>query len=76
MDLPGLMVLLGQVAAGEVRLHFRDTTEPSVLSHGILNSRPYTFLDDAPLEERRVRAVQVRRGLPLEARALGQLEVF
>lgn len=74
MDLPGLMVLLGQVAAGEVRLHFRDTTEPSVLSHGILNSRPYTFLDDAPLEERRVRAVQVRRGLPLEARALGQLD--
>src|SRR5581483_5119858 len=40
--------------------------EPSVFSHEILNSNPYTFLDDAPLEERRTRAVAVRRGLPPE----------
>jgi ATP-dependent helicase Lhr and Lhr-like helicase len=74
MDLPGLQRLLDAVANGEVRLHFRDTTEPSPLSHEILNARPYTFLDDAPLEERRTRAVQVRRGLPLEARELSGLD--
>ena len=39
----------------------RDTTEPSPLSHEILNARPYAFLDDAPLEERRAHAVQTRR---------------
>jgi ATP-dependent helicase Lhr and Lhr-like helicase len=39
----------------------RDTPEPSVLAHEILNARPYAFLDDAPLEERRTHAVQTRR---------------
>ena len=53
-----------------MRLHFVDTTEPSPLSHEILNGRPYTFLDDAPLEERRTRAVALRRGLPESAREL------
>ncbi|HKY39751.1 MAG TPA: DEAD/DEAH box helicase [Polyangiaceae bacterium] len=74
MDLPGLQALLDAIATEQVRLHFRDTTEPSPLSHEILNARPYTFLDDAPLEERRTRAVQVRRGLPLEARELSALD--
>jgi ATP-dependent helicase Lhr and Lhr-like helicase len=74
MDLPGLQQLLDAVTNGDVRLHFRDTTEPSPLSHEILSARPYTFLDDAPLEERRTRAVQVRRGLPLEARELSGLD--
>ncbi|HYQ14768.1 MAG TPA: hypothetical protein VEQ58_03395, partial [Polyangiaceae bacterium] len=74
MDLSGLQRLLDAIAAGEVRVHFRDTTEPSPLSHEILNARPYTFLDDAPLEERRTRAVQVKRGLPLEARELSSLD--
>jgi ATP-dependent Lhr-like helicase len=74
MDLSGLQQLLDAIDRGEVRLHFRDTTEPSPLSHEILNARPYTFLDDAPLEERRTRAVQVRRGLPLEARELSGLD--
>jgi ATP-dependent Lhr-like helicase len=74
MDLGGLQQLLDAVESGAVRLHFRDTTEPSPLSHEILNARPYTFLDDAPLEERRTRAVQVRRGLPLEARELSGLD--
>jgi ATP-dependent Lhr-like helicase len=41
-----------------------DTSEPSVFAHGILSAQPYSFLDDAPLEERRTRAVQLRRGLP------------
>ena len=57
-----------------MRVHFVDSTEPSVLAHEILNGKPYTFLDDAPLEERRTRAVQLRRGLPLHAEALGQLD--
>jgi ATP-dependent Lhr-like helicase len=74
MDLPSLKALLNDVVAGQVRLHFRDTVEPSPLTHEILNARPYTFLDDAPLEERRTRAVQLRRGLPLEARDLSTLD--
>ena len=74
MDLPGLQLLLDAIATEQVRLHFRDTTEPSPLAHEILNARPYTFLDDAPLEERRTRAVQIRRGLPLEARDLSTLD--
>lgn len=64
MDLEGLERLCQDVAAGRVRLHFRDTSEPSVFCHEILSSKPYTFLDDAPLEERRTQAVQLRRGLP------------
>jgi ATP-dependent Lhr-like helicase len=74
MDIDGLERLLTQLADGEVRVHFRDTTEPSPLSHEILNSRPYTFLDDAPLEERRTRAVQLRRGLPVQGRELAALD--
>ncbi|HXK17547.1 MAG TPA: hypothetical protein VNG33_07085, partial [Polyangiaceae bacterium] len=74
MDLSGLQQLLDAIAEGRVRVHLRDTTEPSPLAHEILNARPYTFLDDAPLEERRTRAVQVRRGLPLEVRDLSALD--
>jgi ATP-dependent helicase Lhr and Lhr-like helicase len=74
MDLQGLQDLLEAIASEQVQLHFRDTTEPSPLTHEILNARPYTFLDDAPLEERRTRAVQIRRGLPLEARELSVLD--
>jgi ATP-dependent Lhr-like helicase len=74
MDLNGLQQLLDAIASGQVRLHFCDTTEPSPLTHEILNARPYTFLDDAPLEERRTRAVQIRRGLPLEGRDLTALD--
>ena len=73
-DLPGLVRLLEAIEAGEVRVHLRDTTEPSPLSHEILNGRPFTFLDDAPLEERRSRAVALRRGLPEQARELGRLD--
>ena len=42
----------------------RETPEPSVFAHEILNANPYAYLDDAPLEERRARAVTLRRGLP------------
>ncbi|HEY5024200.1 MAG TPA: DEAD/DEAH box helicase [Acidimicrobiales bacterium] len=74
MDVDGLIALLQRMEAGAVRVHFVESTEPSVLTHEILNGKPYTFLDDAPLEERRTRAVQLRRGLPLHAEALGRLD--
>jgi ATP-dependent Lhr-like helicase len=62
MDLPGLQAVLARIHAGGVRCVSRDTPEPSVFSDEILNARPYAFLDDAPLEERRAHAVQTRRG--------------
>jgi ATP-dependent Lhr-like helicase len=74
MDVDGLVELLAQLESGGIRTHFVDSTEPSLLAHEILNGKPYTFLDDAPLEERRSRAVQLRRGLPVEAHALGRLD--
>jgi ATP-dependent helicase Lhr and Lhr-like helicase len=74
MDVDGLRRLLAEIEAGRVEVVTRDTVEPSVLAHEILNGRPFTFLDDAPLEERRSRAVQLRRGLPVEARDLGRLD--
>ncbi|HKF17692.1 MAG TPA: DEAD/DEAH box helicase [Candidatus Dormibacteraeota bacterium] len=74
MDVDGLRELLSEIEAGRVEVVTRDTVEPSVLAHEILNGRPFTYLDDAPLEERRSRAVQVRRGLPVEARNLARLD--
>ena len=65
-DIDGLVALLGALRAGEVAVEFRDTPEPSPLSHEILNGRPFTFLDEAPLEERRTRAVRLPRGLPVD----------
>jgi ATP-dependent Lhr-like helicase len=61
MDLPRLVEILTRIHQGEIQCLARDTTEPSPLSHEILNARPYAFLDDAPLEERRAHAVQTRR---------------
>ncbi len=75
MDTPGLASLLARVEAGEVRLVARDTAEPSPMSHEILGARPWAYLDDAPLEERRARAVALRRALPAaEAAELGALD--
>jgi ATP-dependent Lhr-like helicase len=74
MDVDALRDLLGQMERSEIRVHFVESSEPSVLSHEILNGKPYTYLDDAPLEERRTRAVALRRGLPVEARELGRLD--
>ena len=65
MDCDGLEKLVTALHSGQIRSHFVDSVEPSVLSHEIVNSEPYTFLDDAPLEERRARQVQLRRGLPV-----------
>jgi len=74
MDVDGLRDLVASLHSGAIRSHFVDSVEPSVLSHEIVNSEPYTFLDDAPLEERRARQVQLRRGLPVEARDLARLD--
>ena len=61
MDFDGLAALLDRIHRGELALVARDTPEPSSFAHEILNARPYAFLDDAPLEERRAHAVQSRR---------------
>jgi ATP-dependent Lhr-like helicase len=74
MDVESLLEVLDRIDAGEIRLHARDTTEPSPMAHEIVNGKPYTYLDDAPLEERRTRAVSLRRSLPEEARDLGELD--
>jgi ATP-dependent helicase Lhr and Lhr-like helicase len=74
MDIDGLRELLAGIESGRVTVVVRDTIEPSVLAHEILNGRPFTFLDDAPLEERRSRAVPLRRGLPVEAGELARLD--
>jgi ATP-dependent Lhr-like helicase len=66
MDLDGLTALLKQIEAGAIRCVAVDTPMPSPFSHEILNANPYAFLDDAPLEERRARAVEMRRTLPAE----------
>src|SRR5438067_408065 len=64
MDLDGLKKVLEEIHGGAVRCVAVDTPVPSVFSHEILNANPYAYLDDAPLEERRARAVEMRRVLP------------
>ena len=74
VDTEGLKAILDRVEAGEIRLHARDTVTPSPMAQGILNVNPFGFLDDAPLEERRARAVMTRRSLPEQQRDLGRLD--
>jgi ATP-dependent Lhr-like helicase len=74
MDVEALRRLLADVEAGRVAVHHAETTSPSPLCHEILNGRPFTFLDDAPAEERRTRAVAVPRGLPVDPRDLTRLD--
>jgi ATP-dependent Lhr-like helicase len=64
MDVAGLKVVLEDIAAGRIRCVAVETPVPSQFSHEILNANPYAYLDDAPLEERRARAVEMRRMLP------------
>ncbi|MGH7663689.1 MAG: DEAD/DEAH box helicase [Gemmatimonadaceae bacterium] len=76
MDLDGLAAILLRINAGTIRCIARDLPEPSPLAHEILNARPYAFLDDAPLEERRTQAVYTRRALePSSAGDLGALDM-
>jgi len=64
MDLEGFERVLRDITDGRIRCLAVDTPMPSQFSHEILNANPYAYLDDAPLEERRARAVEMRRVLP------------
>src|SRR5579862_1350087 len=64
MDVEGLKRVLEAIRTKEIRCLAVDTPVPSQFSHEILNANPYAYLDDAPLEERRARAVEMRRALP------------
>src|SRR5207245_2833432 len=74
MDLDGLLEIAGRLERGELRTVAVETPSPSPMSHEILNANPFAFLDDAPLEERRARAVALRRTDPDLARGLGALD--
>jgi ATP-dependent helicase Lhr and Lhr-like helicase len=75
MDLGGLETVLKRLEAGEIRVVTRDLTEPSPLALEVLSARPYAYLDDAPLEERRTQAVMSRRWLAPEAASdIGRLD--
>lgn len=74
MDIEGLIALIKGFESGAIKVHARDLPHPSPLAQEILNARPYAFLDDAPLEERRTQAVASRRWLdPQTAQEFGQL---
>ncbi|MGA2459734.1 MAG: DEAD/DEAH box helicase, partial [Terriglobales bacterium] len=64
LDIEGLSEVLRGIEQGRIRCLAVDTPVPSQFSHEILNANPYAYLDDAPLEERRARAVEMRRVLP------------
>jgi ATP-dependent helicase Lhr and Lhr-like helicase len=75
MDIDGLERLLARLESGEIRVVTRDLTEPSPLALEVLSARPYAYLDDAPLEERRTQAVISRRWLsPETASDIGRLD--
>jgi ATP-dependent Lhr-like helicase len=75
MDIDGLEKLLLRLEAGEIRVVTRDLTEPSPLALEVLSAKPYAYLDDAPLEERRTQAVMSRRWLAPEAASdIGRLD--
>jgi len=64
MDLKGMKRVLQDMHSGKIRCVAVDTATPSHFAHEMLNANPYAFLDDAPLEERRARAVSMRGVLP------------
>jgi ATP-dependent Lhr-like helicase len=75
MDINGFERLLKGLESGSISVIARDLTEPSPLALEVLSARPYAFLDDAPLEERRTQAVMSRRWLdPQSAADLGKLD--
>jgi ATP-dependent Lhr-like helicase len=75
MDVDGLIDILKRMDEGSLRTVAADTSEPSPFCHEILNANPYAYLDDAPLEERRARAVQLRRTLStVDAGGIGALD--
>lgn len=75
MDIVRLKEVLKGIESGSIKVSGKDTLEPSPFAHTLLNSNPYTFLDGAPLEERRARAVTTRRGVVLDyAKDLTELD--
>jgi len=75
MDVDGFIRVLEALRDGSIEKRAVDTPEPSAFARGILNSQPYSFLDDAPLEERRTQAVISRRVLDVKsADELGALD--
>ena len=74
LDADGFQALLQRIESGEVQVHCADTTEPSVLAHEILTARPYAFLDDEELQNRRTNAVVIRRGLNVDLATIGALD--
>ena len=75
MDLAGLQKVFADIEAGRVKLLAKDTREPSPFAYQLVSSSPYAFLDDAPAEERRTRAVAMRPALSvLELRDLDRME--
>src|SRR5258706_689880 len=74
MDIDGLIELLTRIENGAIETLAIDTPAPSPMAHEILNANPSAFLDDAPLEERRARAVSLRRVDPWLGREFGQLD--
>ena len=75
MDVEGLERLLARIEAGDVSVVCCDLTQPSPLALEVLSARPYAYLDDAPLEERRTQAVMARRWrTPDSADEIGQLD--
>jgi ATP-dependent Lhr-like helicase len=76
MDVEGLEQVLAAIESGTTEVLARDLVEPSPMALEILAARPYAFLDDAPLEERRTQAVMARRWMdPQTAADLGRLDV-
>jgi ATP-dependent Lhr-like helicase len=76
MDIDGLERLLKAIESGDIHVVARDLTEPSPLALEVLSARPYAYLDDAPLEERRTQAVMARRWLaPEDAADIGRLDL-
>ncbi|HUV11745.1 MAG TPA: helicase-related protein, partial [Acidimicrobiia bacterium] len=74
LDVDGVRDLLADLESGSVAVHCVDTTEPSVLAHEILTARPYAFLDDEELQNRRTNAITLRRGLSVDLAAIGALD--
>ena len=75
MDIEGFERLLEGLSSGRIQVEARDLTEPSPLALEVLSARPYAYLDDAPLEERRTQAVMSRRWMdPDSAADIGKLD--
>lgn len=74
MDLNGLRDILERMRSGAIETVSVETSSPSPMAHELLNAYPYAFLDDAPLEERRARAVNLRRTDSSLAGGIGALD--